>query len=237
MRTYIWIKKWWWLLVQRARWFYDIYSWTIFKQKNIWFNTYTNPLAEVVLEFLEDNKLWYIIAWSNDESIAIYNKWSWIYMYKWTRKYMSWLYRIKKINSEHIFEFDASAIKHPYYTEFRWRDMYDLLMIAQESWFVEEKDVKKNWGFGGITVSLSQKEKMIVNHVIMYTKRLYNLITIMEPSSEDMREIQKFDEVNQLNIEMIYEWLKKNYREYIKKIKEKTIGKNNWKEVVNTFYN
>jgi hypothetical protein len=45
---------------------------------------------------------------------------------------MSWLYRIKNITSEHIFEFDASAIKHPYYTEFRRRDMYDLLMIAQE---------------------------------------------------------------------------------------------------------
>lgn len=237
MRTYVWIKKWWWLLINRARWFYDIYSWSEFKQRSLWFFSYTNPLAEVVLEYMEDNKIDYIIAWSNNDSIAIYNKWSWIYMHKWARKYMSWLYRIKNIKNEHIFEFDSSAIKYPYYTEFTWRDMYDLLIIAQEWWFIQEKDVKKNWWFTWTSSSLSQKEQIIVKHVVMYTKTIYNLTTLSDPSIDDMREIQKYSDVNQLNAEMICEWIKKNYKDYMKKIKEKTVWKANRKDVVNTFYN
>lgn len=216
---------------------YDIYSWTKFKQKSIWFFSYTNPIAEVVLEYMEDHNIEYVVAWSNNDSIAIYNKWSWIHMHNGNRKYISWLYWIKTLKNEYIFEFDSSAIKHPYYTEFTWRDMYDLLMTAQESWFIEEKDIKINWWFTWTSSTLSQKEKMIVNHVIIYTKKIYNLTTLLDPSADDMKEIQEYSDVSQINAEMIYEWVKRNYKDYMKKIKEKTIWKTNRREVVNTFYN
>ncbi len=236
MRIYQWLKNWYWLIINRSRLFYDLFTWTTIKTRSLKLCTYSTDVPNQVLDFLENNWLSYIVAWTNEDYIVIHNMWSRVRVFNWKNIYISWSYRIKKIGHEKLFEFDSVAIKYPYYTQFSWIDMYDLISWLEKDNLVLEKDVIKNKPFvssGGIP--LSPLERVIVKQVIMYSKRIYNLSANLDPTQEDMTELDKYNDIDIINVNSLYDLMTIDKNKYIKKIKENVVWKKTRREVINSF--
>lgn len=114
--------------------------------------------------------------------------------------------------------------------------MYDLISWLEKDNLVLEKDVIKNKPFassGGIP--LSPLERVIVKQVIMYSKRIYNLSANLDPTQEDMTELDKYNDIDIINVNSLYDLMAIDKNKYIKKIKENVVWKKTRREVINSF--
>lgn len=235
MRTFTQRNKWDWLIVQRKWRFYNLYSWTTLFSKNVWFWLLTNPIANSVMDVLEKNWLSYIIWWYNNDEIAIYNHEKKIIVSKWKRSYSSWTYWIKRINHEALVVFDSSAIKYPYFTIFKWNDIYEIIISSIEWWFVMENEIVPNKSWWLSKIKLNEKEKIIYRQAVMYSKRIVSLSSKFDVTMEDMNELANYSDVDVYRAEMIVNELKNNYNATLAKLRSQAIWKKTYKEIINSF--
>jgi len=242
MRNYVWIR---WqknqsLVVVRSTWFFDLLTETSIKAKNIDLDFLKTKIWNDCMEVIEKNNLEYIIWWMNETYVAIRNRSQRVFTI-WWKKYRIWrAYWIKKIKAESVLDFDIKWIKYPYYTVFNWNDFFHLLLSAMQFWywFVEEKDIKKIKRLSKkskVIIKLNDFEKQLVKQVEIYSKRIATLNMIEDPTEEEQVELDRYFDVNPMNAFKISDWLKIDYWWTVNKIKEKSVWKKNYKEVINSF--
>lgn len=226
------------LLVEKNLRFFDIISKTFIRPRNVRWWVHSDPRAIACIDMLEENGVSYIIAGSNEQAVALRNHWRKVLTRGKSRIYLAWTYRIKDIKHDDATLFDSLCIKHPYYTVFNRKDFYDLLCLVSDGWFVLEKDVKKNKIISNTyKKGLTRKEIILVWHVKLYSNRIRELSTKDDPTSQDLKELEMYADVNQYNAIKIQEALQQNYWGTMAKIKKLVKWQTNYREVINSFHN
>lgn len=241
MRNYIWIK--WWkqsLVVVRSTWFFDLFTETTIQTKYVELNFLKTERWNMCMEIVEKHNLEYIIWWMNETHVAIRNRSQRVFTV-WGKKHRVWrAYRIEKIKAEDVLNLDIKWVKYPYYIMFTWDDFFHLLLAALQFWywFVEEKNVKKTKRSSpkkNTMFNLTDNEKRLVKQVEIYSKRITTLNMLEEPTDEEQLELDRYFDVNPRKVFQITDGLKSDYWWTVNKIKEKSIWKKDYKEVINSF--
>ena len=235
MRSFANWNKWDWLVVQRKGRFYDLYSWTTLKTKSVWFWNITNPVIDQCMDIIEKNWIEYIVAWMNNNQIAIYNHEKRMIMRNWKISYSSRSYRIKRISHEKLTIFDSVSTKLPYFTIFNRLDFYDILVKTIDWWYVLEKDIKPNPSWSKTKSLLTTQERIIFKQAMMYARRIVSLSSKLEVTAEDMHELERYSGVDSYKADTIVFWLETNNRKTIEKLKSLAIWKKSYKDLINSF--
>jgi len=224
------------LIVTKWTQFHDLISDTSIRVSSVRFDTYTNPLAVTCLDFLEEHDIAYIVAGSNNEDVAIYNHWKRFIVHNKEKYYSSWTYRINKISHHDAVIFNAEITKYPYYSVFKWRDFYDLLLSTEKWWYILEKDIVKiKPSLKKTLSSLTREEKLILWHIKIYAWRIRTLSNDLEITKEWMAELELYNDVDQYKAVRIMDLLDKDYLGTMEKLKELVKWKTGYKQVINDF--
>jgi len=235
MRHYFWI-DWSEIIIQKWNGFINLFTWEKIKTKDIRFFKFDNVFYDLCLTIIENNWLDNILVWWNNEHAVLRNIWTKKFMQNWKTIMASWLSFLWGARFVTIEKYLWSFMSIWKRTVISWKDLYWLLTIWKLSWFKSNTSRKKQKKrYTTASVSLSQKEKNIVNQVIMYSKRIEYLSTNININEEDIKELDLYSDVDTFAAMTIVDSLKQDERTTVEKIKMITKWKTSYKEVINVF--
>ena len=226
------------LIVTQYRWYKDLISNKRCKIKELTYWPFTSDIWIQCLLELKKNWCEYIVAWYNNDLVAIQSKLNKIVTIKWTRFWVWYTYRAKKVDNYLIWNIDWYVTRYLWYSVMPWRVLYNLICEANKNWYIKEKELKKQYRTRNKIShwELDSKWNIILKNLKRYSKRVKEIWDKDERNEADDNELtmyrQKFNIMNAIAISDIFEsWSEIE----IKKIIELVKNSKNYYEVINNY--
>lgn len=223
---------------------YDGYKDLVFDQKcktkDLRTCELTNELWEQCLTELEKNNCEYIIAWYNDENIAIYSKLNKLVSIEKSKFRVWYTYWINKPSNHLIWDVDWYVTRYKWYSVMPRSILYRLICEANYKWYVLEWDLKlsykKNYIQKKASDSLDKQQRIVLKNLKRYSNRIKELWDKDDPTQEEDNEMmmyrKKFNIMNAIDIAKLFEsWDEKQIKTVVNLVKKSK----NYYEVINNY--
>lgn len=200
----------------------------------------TNDIWEQCLMELEKNKCSYIIAWYNNDNVAIYTKLNKLISIWKSRFWVWYTYWINKPNNHLIWDIDWYVTRYRWYSVMPWNTLYRLICEANYNWYILEWDLKDNYRKNYVqkkaSTLLDKQQRIVLKNLKRYSNRIKELWDRDEPTQEEDYEMmmyrKKFNVMNAIKIAKVFEsW----DEEQIKKIMDLVKDSKIYYEVINRY--
>jgi hypothetical protein len=244
MKTYLNI-KWsgFWLVIIKSNQFYNLVDGKKISMKNLEHKDHTDPYADSCLEMIERLWVWYIVAWTNEKEIVLYNHWWRVGYYSGKQYKTSRAYRFWEIPRNKIMELDMYKIKYNRFTWFTWKSFYDIIIyVSNNSTIIKQDNIKKPKRVKyeqKQSLNLTEEQKAKAWQAKMVGMDVLALMEKMmaDTTWETMKTFNQYDEdwIDLEKARKIGEWLKDNFRWTQKRLRELSKEHTSYKKIIENF--